>query len=273
MRMRPAEVIALRAQIADSDDELADELGVPVTTLRAWTAGERRIPRYEAQLLRFAAASAERGRALVESGLPECEWIRAWGSEEHGSDDDALMASIDRMEAHSAACATCQARERFVDARFGPMPPFPARGLARVFVFMERVPEFLRPAAYGAALLAAIVSLRALVVIPSLIARPALVLDLLVAILAAAGAGASGGLVFSMVRPTLRTLGRPGDYLTGIVCVGAYMASLVLVAPVAFGEDLLKGRSGWFAYGIVTILMGLVIGHSWFKAEPEKAGV
>jgi hypothetical protein len=32
MRMRPAEVIALRAQIADSDDELADELGVPVTT-------------------------------------------------------------------------------------------------------------------------------------------------------------------------------------------------------------------------------------------------
>lgn len=270
--MQLAEFDSLRAQIRESDDDLSAELGVPVAKLERWRTGAERIPRFEARLLRFIAASAVRGRALEESGLPECAWMAAFDEADLPDDMDAISAALDRSEEHHATCPQCQARERFVDARFGPMPPYPTKGWMTVFATFERIPEPVRPAAVGAAALAAIVALRAAFAVPAIIAKPAMAVELLVAVLAAAAAGASGGFAFTLVRPTLKTLGRLGDYLTGIVCVGAYMTSLTLVAPLAFGEPLVEGRVGWIAVGIASIFFGLVIGHSWFGPESARSG-
>lgn len=273
--MTLAEFESLRAQIRASDDDLATELGVSAEQLRRWSTGAARIPRFEARLLRFLAASAVRGRALEESGPPECAWMAEFDQAELPDDMDAMIAALQRSNDHHAACPRCQARQRFVDERFGPMPEYPTKGWMTVFAIFGRLPESLRPAAIGAAALAAIVSLRAVFAIPAIITKPALAFPLLLAVLAAAAAGASGGFAFTLVRPTLRKLGRPGDYLTGIVCVGAYMTSLMLVAPLAFGAPLVEGRAGWMIVGITSIFFGLVIGHSSFgpATTPSSAGV
>lgn len=263
--MRPDEYAALRARLRGSDEEIADTLGIDVARLRRWSDGTERVPRHERRLLEFFAASEERGRALEESGLAECAQYAEMIEADTSDDPDEMRAANEREAAHRAACPLCQARERFVEARFGPMPPFPTPAWLTPFMIIERLPSSLRPAAYGAAALAALVSLRALFAIPALVARPALAIELLVAILAAAAAGASGGFAFTLVRPTFTRLGRFGDYCTGIVCVGAYMSSLLLVAPLAFGEPLAEGRAGWFAVGITSVIFGTVIGHSWFK--------
>lgn len=273
--MELAEFESLRAQIRGSDDDLAAELGVSLTQLKRWNTGAARIPRFEARLLRFMAASAVRGRALEEGGPPECAWLASFHEADLPDDVDATLAALKGAEDHQAACPQCQARERFVAERFGPMPPYPTKGWMTVFVAFERLPESFRPAAYGAAALAAIVSLRAVFAVPAIIAKPALAIPLLLAVLAAAAAGASGGFAFTLVRPTLKRLGRPGDYLTGIVCAGAYLTSLILVAPIAFGERLVEGPAGWTSVGIAAIFFGLVIGHSWFGpvTAPSRSGV
>ena len=134
-----------------------------------------------------------------------------------------------------------------------------------MFAVLQHVPAWLRPAAYGAGILAAIVSFRLVLALPSILASPMSAIEPLLAILAAAAAGASGGFAYTLVRPALRKLGRIGNYLTGIVCVGAYLSALMLVAPVAFGEQFIEGPEGWVAVGITTLLFGLVVGHAWFS--------
>ena len=82
--------------------------------------------------------------------------------------------------------------------------------------------------------------------------------------IAASGAGAGGGLAFSLTHPTLKRLGNVGNYLTGVVCVGAYMGALLLAAPVAFGEPLAGSRSDAVVVALVYVAFGLVVGRSWF---------
>lgn len=261
--MQLREFESLRAQIPSSDEELAAELGVRVARLEQWRSGSVRVPKYEARLLRFIAASAARGHALEESGLAECTWMAEFDAADLPSDPDAIFAAIQRAETHAATCSVCQARELFIQDRFGPMPPYPTKGWLSVFVVLQRVPAWLRPAAYGAGLLAAIVSVRLVLALPSILTSPMSAIAPLLAILAAAAAGASGGFAYTLVRPALRKLGRIGDYLTGIVCVGAYLSALMLVAPVAFGEPFLEGPEGLFALEITTLLFGLLVGHLW----------
>lgn len=264
--MQLAEFESLRAGIRRSDEELAAELGVSAARLQQWRSGRERIPKYEARLLRFIAASQDRGRALEESGLPECVWMAEFDAVDLPSDSDAMLAALKRAEVHHGSCSVCLARERFVNDRYGPMPPYPAPGWLSVFALFERLPAGLRPAAIGAAALAAIVSLRLVFAVPAIIRSQVSVVEPLLAILAAAAAGASGGLAFTLVRPTLRKLGRVGDYLTGIVCVGSYLAALILVSPWAFGKQMLDGPAGWYAFGATTLLFGLVVGHTWFES-------
>lgn len=262
--MQPAELEALLAEIRESDEEIAAMLDVPAARLQRWRVGAERVPRYEARLLRFFAASAERGRALERSGLRECAWIAEFDEAALPDDTDAMLAALEREERHRATCPQCQARERFVEQRFGPMPPYPTKGLMSVLAMFERLPDSVRPAAYGASALAAITSLRLLFTIPAAIAKPALAVEALVAVLAAAGAGASGGVAYTLVRPAFKRLGRLGDYLTGITCAAVYMTSLVLVSPIAFDEPGFDGPGRWYVVGFTTLLFGLIMGRSWF---------
>lgn len=100
---------------------------------------------------------------------------------------------------------------------------------------------------------------------PLLLSAPTKFGEALVAVVTAAGAGAAGGFAYTLTRPTLQRLGRLGDYLTGIVCVFAYMGALVLVAPVAFGEGIIEDRVGLISFVVVSTFFGLVVGHTWFR--------
>lgn len=268
--MTAAEFNAARSVLGQTDDQLAAELDVTPEVVRAWAAGGTRIPRRYAEQLRWLAARAEREAALRASGLPDCEWMREQDERPLPSNTDALLQRAQAMTAHAQACPVCTARERYVHERYGPMPALPRSGWLRVFVWFARVPAWARPAAVGALLLGAIVSVRILFALPFLFSAPGKLGAASLAVLAAAGAGAAGGAAYSLTRPTLRKLGRPGDYLTGIVCVFAYMGSLALVAPYAFGERLIDDHADWVIFSIISIVFGLVVGHSWFQKPTES---
>lgn len=89
----------------------------------------------------------------------------------------------------------------------------------------------------------------------------------MLAVLAAATAGAVGGLAYSLTRPFLTRLATAGDYLTGVVCVGAYLGALCALAPIAFGESITKQRSDLVILGVISLVFGLLMGHRWFRDQ------
>lgn len=265
------EVRAARERMALSHAELAEELGVSEAAVRGWEDGSVKPPRGTTQDLAVVAAVLERRAALKASGLPECPWVEEWEQQPDEPDLEGMTARLEQLNEHSAACPTCKARDRYLEDRFPPLPerymPVRMRVLFGAMAAIERLPGWLQPAATGAALLFAITSLRMLGMAIGYVlgqhspewggVAPAL--------LAATGAGASGGLVYSAVRPAFVRLGRAGDYLTGVACVLAYMISIALAAPVAFGETFLESRASWVILLVMSTGFGLFIGHSWFR--------
>jgi hypothetical protein len=265
----PAEFNAARAVLGLSDDHLAADTGVTPDIVRAWSSGAARIPPKYAQHLTWLVAAHERQAALATSGLPECEWLRSRQDLPSGASREAMMKDADAVMKHLEVCPVCLARQRYIEERFGPMPGLPRPGWLVVFEWVERIPSSLRPAVVGACVLAALTSIRIIFAIPFLFSEPARLGTAFIAVVAAAAAGAVGGFAFSLTRPWLRTLGRPGDYISGIVAVGAYMGALALVAPLAFGEHIIDGAADVAVFGIVTVAFGLLVGHSWFRRAAE----
>jgi hypothetical protein len=266
--MTAEEFTIAKQTLGETDDQLATTLGVTPHVIRAWTQGSTRIPHRDAKYIVFLVAAKQREVALKSSGLPECAWFRAHENPPATEKTDELIKHAEALERHFHHCPTCQTREKYVSERFGPMPSPPSAGLLRLFEWVERVPAIARPAAVGAALLATLVLLRVIFSLPRLVKAPGELAGAALALVAAAAAGAVGGFAYSLTRPTLKRLGRPGDYLTGIVCVFAYMGSLALAAPFAFGEAIVEDRAGWVIMAIVSVFFGLVIGHTWFRSEP-----
>ena len=265
--MNATDLRQARTRLGQSEEELATNLGVAPDLIRTWEAGHSAAPRRYTQHIEWLVAGAEREDALRASGLPECQWMQAHVAEPLPDEPDRALKHLEAGNEHAGACQVCAARERFIAERFGPMPPLPQPGWLRVFAWIERVPSWARPAAVGAAILAAIVSLRLIFALPQLFSAPAKFGEALLAVLAAAGAGAVGGFAYSLARPSLRRLGTLGDYLTGIVCVFAYMGALVVVAPVAFGEPVIEDRASLVIFVIVSAFFGLVMGHTWFRGQ------
>lgn len=251
-----------------SDEALAAELALTPTVVRAWRTGSVPVPERHARLLRWQAAIAARQAVAEASGLPACEWVQAWEDGPVPDEPDVMRRHLEALNVHGESCPICLERARYVEERCGPMPqpPSPA-GVVRVVGLLERVPSWGRPAVVGAAILGAIVGLRVLFALPTVASQPRKLVEALTALVAAMGAGAAGGLAYSLTRPMLRRLGRPGDYLTGVVCVFAYMGAIALVAPIAFGERVIKNRADLVVFGIVSAFFGLVVGHSWFRKD------
>ncbi len=264
--MDSREFSALRDQVEGHDADVAGDLGVSVPTMRGWLSGRTRVPRRAAKLMKWWAAGEARRRALAASGLPDCDWMREWDGLELPSDAADGIAHLKRAEQHEHSCAICRSRAAFLSERFAPMPPYPAEGWMGVFTLIERIPRPLRPAAVGALALAAVVILRAVWTIPAVLARPALLGPLLLSVVVAACAGAAGGAAYSISRPKLEPLGRAGDYLTGIVCIAAYMAAIAAAAPILFGIRMIKEPSDWAIMGAIAVFFGPVLGHFWFGA-------
>lgn len=274
--MSPAELSAARTRLGLTPDEFAAELGLPPHAYVACEAGEAKLPKREAQHVAFLVACAERDEALAQSGLPTCAWIEQWEREEPSLDTkaEARLAHVQRAETHAKSCATCLAREQFVRERFPDMPKPPVAGWIRIFgvvaAWVEARPAWMRPAIYGAAAVAAMTSIRAVFMLLGAVREPRLALLALGAVAAAALAGAGGGLVYSFLGRPVRRVPVVGPYLAGIVAVAGYLGSFGVLMALG-GEDLAEGGPGasLVAFGFVSILFGLVVGHQWFR--PEKA--
>jgi hypothetical protein len=256
-----------RTSLRQSEEELAANLGVAPDLVRTWGTSRTAVPRRYAQQIEWLAAVAEREEALRASGLPECAWMQTYEGEPLPDDPDPLLKHIETGNRHVETCEVCVARDRFVVERFGPMPPMPQPGWMRLFAWFERVPSWARPAAVGAVILGAMTSVRILLALPVVFSVPAKLGEALIAVFAAAGAGAVGGFAYTLTRPTLGRLGRIGDYLTGIVCVFSYTGALALVAPVAFGERVIEDQASLIIFVVVSAFFGLVVGHTWFRDQ------
>lgn len=270
--MQASEFRSLRAKLSDSDEELAESLGEPVQRLRSWLNGAATVPRRPARVLSWLVAVKERQVALAASGIDECAWINRWDSVEAPTDIDEMTKHHEAAAAHILGCATCQARERYVKERLPDLPPFPTGWLGLAVAWMPHVPAPLHAPIFGALFLGAIVLLRAVVVIPMMIAQPSKALSLLgtlvVTVAAASAAGAAGGAGYAIARHLLRPFGKVGEYLTGMVAVGGYLLALAVAAPRVFGESFITFPDDWVIFSLMTVIFGAVLAHSMFKKTP-----
>ncbi len=271
------DLAAARTRLGLTPDQFAAELGLPPHSYAACEAGRVKLPTRQAQMVAFRVACVERHEALARSGLPECPWLAQWEREAPAADAkiERHTAHLQRVEAHVGTCATCQAREQFLRERFPDMPAPPVAGWVRVHGavtgWIDARPEWMRPALHGAGILAAMTSVRALFALLGAAREPRLALMALGAVVLAAVAGAGGGLVYAFVGRPARRVPVVGPYLAGVIAVAGYLAcaaGLMALGGQAPGTGDLGATL--FSYGFVSLLFGLVVGHTWFR--PEKPG-
>ena len=135
---------------------------------------------------------------------------------------------------------------------------------ARLIAVAQKLPPWLRPAFFGAVALVTVVGLRMLFALP-LILKQHKVSEFALGLLAATGAGAAGGLGYTLLGAPSRRIPLVGPYVAGVVSVGAYMLALLLVAPYISNEPLIDDQAGAIIFLVVTVFFGLVFGHSAFR--------
>lgn len=274
--MSATELAAARAELGLTAEEFATELELTPERYAAYEAGRARLPKYQAKLVAFQLACARRDQAVAQSGIPLCPWIEQWGREAPSdAKAESGRAYLERLEAHTKSCDICQARERFIHEHFPEMPRFPMPGgmgiLLGAISWVEDRPEWMRPALYGAALLAAMTALRVVFLLFGVFRHPKLLLLAVGAMALAALGGAAGGLVYSFIGRPARRVPVVGPYLAGIVAVAGYMASILGLIALGDGSSPVKGGAMVFGFGVITILFGLVVGHSMFRPRKIEA--
>ena len=137
--------------------------------------------------------------------------------------------------------------------------------LHRVDRAFARLPGWLKPAVVGAVVISALMGWRMWQAVPDLLAGRVPSAGIVTAPAAAAGAAFLGGLAFGVTRPALRCLGRPGDYLSGLVLMWGYLGALAAASPWIFESSAIPTdlSGALIGAGLVTLL-GLVAGHTWF---------
>jgi hypothetical protein len=268
--MTPEEFAAAQRFLGETDDQLAGTLGVTPQIVREWSQGTAQVQPDEAEELTLLVDVKRRVLALESSGLPQCEWIRS--HEPATGNTDEFIKHANALKRHVRRCPTCQAREKFLSDRFEPMPIPRFTRAPRLSEWANRVPAIARPAAVGGALVATIVLIRILFSLLRVPSPPREFVTAGVALLAAFGAGGLGGFAYSLTRPLFKRLGRPGDYLTGIFCVFAFIGALAVVARTVFGERMIvEERSAWGIMATVAVAIGVVIGHTLFRSKPTSS--
>lgn len=274
MTMTAEEARTARAELGLTTEQLAAELGVTEGEVLAWEAGRIRLRQRFAQQLAWLAASALREDALEAAGVPHCpEADRLTAAVEAippGKTSEQTRV-LEQMVAHARNCPTCTARKRYIDEHLPAMPPMPLPGwltvLGKLRQLISHLPRWLRPAAWGALVVGSIVVIRA--TFTGL--THGFSIDLLWMALAALGVGAYlgmvGGLVYALVHEPFRRFGRPGDYLTGLAVMYAYVLALGLPLGIFNLDPLFRTVGGWVVLAFLGTVFGLVIGHSWFRGS------
>jgi hypothetical protein len=272
-----SELATARTRLGLTTDQFAAELGLPPHAYAACEAGTARLPKFQAQMVAFRIAALDRHEALASSGLPTCPWIEDWAREEPPIDAKAerQLAHVQRGETHAKACATCQAREQFVRERFPEMPKPPVAGWMRIVggavSWIEARPEWMRPAFYGAAILAAMTSLRAVFVLLGAVRQPRLALMALGAVALAAVAGAGGGLVYALVGRPARRVPVVGPYLAGTIAVAGYLGCVLSLMALTGADD--TGVDDLWVFAFAAVLFGVFVGHKWLRPANASGDV
>lgn len=170
------EAVAIRERLGLSPEALDAELGLMPGTVASWENGSMRVPDFIAVTLRWRAAAAERSAALAASGLPECEWLRSWEAMPLPTKMKDRSAHLTQAIEHEKSCSVCQDRTRYIQERFGPMPPAPMPTWLKAFAWynsrLERLPEWARPAGWVAPFFGVYTTLQVLVRSPHLTRQP-----------------------------------------------------------------------------------------------------
>lgn len=264
------ELAAARARLGRTPDQMAADLGLTPNVYEAMEAGALAVPKRTAQWVRIQLDALDREAALATSGLPECPWVKAFEARPEPRKIEERTRRHEELIAHVQSCATCQARNRFLDERFGPppMPPLPGwvRAVGRVGDFAGRLPAWARPAVWGAAALALLTLLRVVFVLPAAVRTPRVLVTGLLAVVAASAAGALGGLTYGIVGRPLQRVRVVGPYLAGMVAVAGYLVPLLLLLD----PDFRRGDGLGIAL-VLVVLFGAVVGHMLFRRSAAAA--
>ena len=183
-----------------SDDKLAADLGLPPGVVRAWSTGKDRVPRHIARDLRWRVAVREQQQALEASGLPTCDWITALEAQPVPAKLEARAKQLEALQAHVSACPTCQARDAWVASHCPPLPerPLPLwlKVLGRFAQFVDGLPPWASPAAYGAAFFGVYSLFRVVFVLPRMASHPREGLVALAGLAMSISLGALLGLIY-----------------------------------------------------------------------------
>ena len=150
----------------------------------------------------------------------------------------------------------------------------------RLGSWVDGLPDTVRPAVFGALLIAMFMMMRGawlvapIVIVYVLATSPTPGADLVrgtEVVLLAMFAGGMSGLAYGLLGRHLQRAFPGGRYATGLVTIAPYMFLLPYVVR------LIDRKRFWSALStedlviasLMTVMFGLVIGHSWF--DPEKA--
>jgi hypothetical protein len=246
-----------------------------------WLAGSRPIPERRLEQIAWAIQHLRRGRALEASGLPSCPWLESWSPPSLDTGFAATRRAFKELEAHPATCPVCQERTRYLERHFGPAPPFPAAGGWRNLIsglvrFADAVPSPIYPPVVGAVAFALIIAIPGSVaLVVAILKDPTQLQEHLVAggrvVGLASAFGASGGVIFSLVRPFARHWGKVGEYITGVAAAFGYVTAMVWAWPLLDPDDASALRLDepftWIAIGFMSLAFGIAGTWGWRSAN------
>jgi hypothetical protein len=239
-------------ELGATPEQVGGAIRVRPRRVRAWLSGEKALPEVRREQIEWFIEHWPREQALASPDIPRCEWIDNWQPPPMDSGLRAMLQARKELETHPLSCEVCQAQAEYLDSRFGPETPFPSPPswigpATRAFEAAAFLLVLLPAPFIGAFVLVALVGPPGLLVwLVSIVLQPASAIETLAYLLRVVGLaavfGASGGVMFSVVRPFTRQLGTLGEYLTGIACLFGYLVALVWCAPL-IEEDM--GTAGF----------------------------
>jgi len=264
-------------RLGRTPEQFADDLVMSTHYYAAREAGRAKLTKEEARMVAYALDVQDREDAVEAAGIPRCPVAARFAEEVPG---DALSAEFKQFvadaERHCTQCESCIARDRFLRERFPDlvMPQSPwMRVLGRYMAWVERRPDWLRPAIHGAVMLAVITLGRgAFVLLFGGFRQPRVIGMVFGAALVAATAGAAGGLVYGLVGRPLRQLPVAGPYLAGVVAAAGYLFAVFSLMAVIDGSGAEGTDMSFGLLAGVSVVLGMAIGHFWFRPKDAANG-